>query len=249
MKKIIFILFIFFSLSCDSDRGWDCIKSSGKIVQQEFALTSFEKITVWDRVKLVVKQGDEQRVIVETGANLMRKITVSVENNRLEIRNNNRCNLVRDYGLTTVYVTSPNISEIRSSTGMGVESDGVLNFPALGLYSDDFDATEKQHTSGDFKIKLKVDKLDVVANGRSKFFLSGTADQAIFGLYAGDCRIYAEELIIQDLNLFHRSTGPMVVFPERSIKGKITGWGDVISKNRPPIVEVEELYRGRLIFE
>ena len=70
-----------------------------------------------------------------------------------------------------------------------------------------------------------------------------------FGLYAGDCRIYSEDLIIQNLSVFHRSSGPMVVNPQQSIKGKIVSLGDVISKNKPPIVEVEELYRGRLIFE
>lgn len=249
MKKLVVILFIFLSLSCDSDRGWDCLKASGNLVQQEIGVDDFDKITVWDNVKLVISQGETQQIIVETGANLMRKIDVSVRDGRLEIRNNNRCNLVRDYELTTVYVTTPNLTEIRSSTGRGVSSQGVLTFPSLALFSDDFDASEKQYTSGDFTLELDVDNLQVVANGRSKFFLSGTADQVSFGLYAGDCRIYAENLVIQDLNLFHRSTGPMVVYPEQSIRGKIVSWGDVIAKNRPHIVDVEELYRGRLRFE
>ncbi|HBL79751.1 MAG TPA: DUF2807 domain-containing protein, partial [Aequorivita sp.] len=34
-----------------------------------------------------------------------------------------------------------------------------------------------------------------------------------------------------------------------AIRGKIVSLGNVISKNRPAIVEVEELYRGKLIFE
>ena len=41
----------------------------------------------------------------------------------------------------------------------------------------------------------------------------------------------------------------MIVNPQASIKGSIFGTGDVISVNRPPVVEVEELYTGRLIFE
>jgi len=41
----------------------------------------------------------------------------------------------------------------------------------------------------------------------------------------------------------------MVVNPQNSIRGKIVSFGDVISKNRPPVVEVEELYKGRLRFE
>ena len=41
----------------------------------------------------------------------------------------------------------------------------------------------------------------------------------------------------------------MVVNPIESIRGEIVSVGDVIAKNRPPVVEVEELFMGRLIFE
>jgi hypothetical protein len=41
----------------------------------------------------------------------------------------------------------------------------------------------------------------------------------------------------------------MVVRPIESIRGKIMGIGNVIAKNRPAIIDVEELYRGELIFE
>lgn len=238
-----------FCLGCNSDTGWDCIKTAGKIIQQEVILTDFDKITVWDQTKLIIQQGDEQKVIIETGENLMRKVTVSVEAGRLEIHNNNRCNLVRDYEITTVYITSPNITEIRSSTGYGIESRGTLTFSSLSLLSEDQESHATYHTSGDFVLELDVENLHIVANGRSKFYLKGKTNQASFGLYAGDGRIYAEDLVIQDLTVFHRSTGPMVVNPQQSIRGKILSLGNIISKNRPPVVEVEELYKGRLVFE
>jgi hypothetical protein len=234
---------------CDSDKGWDCTQKAGTIVETEFTVQPFTKILVWERTKLFIKQGEEQKVIVETGENLMTDIEVSVTNGKLEIRNNNACNLVRDYGLTKVYITAPNITEIRSSTGLAIESIGVLNYPSLLLMSEDHEIEDQYHTDGDFKLDLNVNHLSVVANGLSKFYLTGSANSASFGLYASDCRIYAENLIVQNLNVYHRSTGPMVVNPQQSIKGEIVSLGDVISKNRPPIVEVEALYRGRLIFE
>lgn len=252
MKNLIgafVVLGILIFPGCDSDRGWDCIKTTGKIIEQEIIVPEFDKITVWDRVKLYVQQGEESRVVIKTGENLMQKIDVFVKNGRLEIHNNNRCNLFREYETTKVYITSPNITEIRSSTGRGVESIGELSFSSLSLISEDQQGDAKYHTSGDFRMSLNVNNLNIVANGRSRFFLNGKTNQAVFGLYAGDCRIYSEDLIIQDLSFFHRSTGPMVVNPKKSIKGKIVSLGNVISKNRPPIVEVEELYKGKLIFD
>ena len=129
------------------------------------------------------------------------------------------------------------------------ESLGVLRFPSLNLASEDQHNEDQYHIDGDFKLNLEVESLNIVANGLSKFYLSGSATNASFGLYAGDCRIFSEDLIVQKLTVYHRSTGPMVVNPQQSIKGKIVSLGNVISKNRPPIVEVEELYRGKLIFE
>lgn len=249
MKKPAYILLILLLTACDTEIGWGCFQSEGTIVQREIAVSAFTRILVWDRTKLYIQQGDEQKVVVESGKNLIDNVKVSVVEGKLEILNNNTCNLARDYGTLKVYVTAPNISEIRSSTGYSVESIGTLDYPELTLLSEDANANGKYQTDGDFRLDLDVENLNIVANGLSKFYLSGKATHASFGLYAGDCRIYSEELIIQDLDLFHRSSGPMVVNPQRSIKGKIVSVGDVISKNHPPIVEVEELFRGRLVFE
>ena len=54
---------------------------------------------------------------------------------------------------------------------------------------------------------------------------------------------------LDDLIVFHRSANKMVVHPVERIQGRIRGTGDVISVNRPPIVNVEEFYTGRLIFQ
>jgi|SRR5690554_3446245 len=249
MKTITIGLLILLLFSCSPDRAMDCFKSSGSMVQREIPVPTFSKILVWDRVKLFVQQGEKLKVIVESGSNLIDDVRVSVKDGKLEIRDNNSCNLVRDYGITKVYVTAPNITELRSSTGYPIKSIGVLRFPELALFSEDFNTSGDYQADGDFNLDLDVENLYVVANGLSKFYLRGRAERASFGLYAGDCRIYSKELVVQHLDIYHRSSGPMVVNPQQSIKGKIVSVGDVISKNRPPIVEVQELYRGRLIFE
>lgn len=249
MKNIFCILLMVVFAGCSSDKGWDCIQTAGDIVQKEVSVAPFTKILVWERTKLYIQQGEEQKIVIETGENLMNDVEVSVTAGMLEIHNNNACNLARDYGITKVYVTSPNVSEIRSSTGYPVESIGVLRFPSLMLLSEDQENEDEYHIDGDFKLDLEVENLNIVANGLSKFYLSGSVENANFGLFAGDCRIYSENLTVQNLIVFHRSTGEMIVNPQQSIRGKIVSLGNVISKNRPPIVEVEERYRGKLIFE
>ncbi|RFN60493.1 head GIN domain-containing protein [Marixanthomonas ophiurae] len=249
MKKSIFLIMLLAFLGCDSDKGLNCFQAAGDIVQEEFAVGTFSKITVWERTQLFIKQGDIQKVVVETGENLLNDIEVQVEDGMLNLRNNNGCNLVRDYGLTKVYVTTPNIDRIRNSSGLSVESIGTLSFPNLTLISEDQENEDEYHIDGDFKLNLQVENLQIVANGLSNFFLTGTANTANFGIYAGDVRIQAANLLVGQLTIFHRGTQDMIVNPQEAIRGKIVSLGDIIAKNRPPIVEVEALYRGRLIFE
>src|SRR5690606_21077246 len=97
MKRIFYILMILIFAGCSSDKGWDCIQTAGNIVQQEIVVPPFTKILVWERIKLYIQQGAEQKIVVETGENLMNDVEVSVTDGILQIHNNNACNLTRDY--------------------------------------------------------------------------------------------------------------------------------------------------------
>jgi hypothetical protein len=249
MKKIIYILVVFLCVGCDSENAFNCIKKEGTIIRSEFSVSSFDKITVFERVQLFIEEGDEQRVIVETEENLLSDIEIYVEDGTLMIFDNSACNLIRDYGITKVFVTTPNISEIRNSSGLTIESIGLLRFSKLVLLSEEQIGSDEYHTDGDFNLNLDVDDLKIVSNGISNFYLKGTVNYARINLYAGDSRVEAENLIINELTIYHRSSNKMIVNPQVAIRGEIRGYGDVISKNRPPIVEVEEFYTGSLIFD
>lgn len=250
MHRIIYTLIVLVLLGCGPDSSFDCFQNSGDIIQEEFEADVFKKIQVWERVQLFISQGETQSVIVETGSNLMNEIIVKVEDSILTISDRNSCNFVRDYAITKVYVTTPNIDEIRNSSGFTVVGIGKIEFEELNLVSDDRMSEGLYHIDGDFRINnLDVQRLRIFANGVSRFYLAGKANVAFFGLIDGDVRVEAEELEVKHLYFFHRSTNKMIVSPQNLIKGTITGLGDVICKTHPPVVEVEELFTGRLIFE
>ena len=56
-------------------------------------------------------------------------------------------------------------------------------------------------------------------------------------------------LTINEFDFFHRSANKMIVHPIDKLSGQLVSTGDVISVNRPDIVEVETLFTGQLIFE
>lgn len=250
MKRLLYLLVAIGFFGCDSESAPDCIQSAGEIVQVDFDVEGFKKIIVWNRVKLIISDGPEQRVVIETGDNLLDEIRVRVEDSILKVSDRNSCNFVRNYGITKVYVTSPNIEQIRNSSGETVENIGPIRWNKLELISDDRMAEDEFHIDGDFNLNaLEVVQLGVIGNGLSTFRLKGRTNSVNFGIFDGDVRIEAGELISNGVFLFHRGTNKMIVNPQQVIRGVITGIGDVVAKNQPPVVDVEERFRGRLIFE
>ena len=209
---------------------------------------SFDQILVNRDVRLILKQDQFHKVFVETGQNLLSGIKVEVIENQLQLTDNNTCNFVRDYGLTKIYVSAPNINQIIQSSQYDVSSDGILNFPDLKIISEDFSLTNN-FTVGDYRLEVSCNNLEITSNNISSFFISGSTTNLSIGFFSGSGRFEAEGLIAQHILLFHRGSNDMVINPKLSLKGELRGTGDVISKYEPDIVEVEQFYTGTLLFQ
>lgn len=248
MRNLIYLVFVLLLLTCDSESAGDCFQKTGVITTKEIVLEAFDKILVNRDIELIIEEGTEQRVVIETGMNLMNDVHAIVEEGKLTLTDNNTCNYVRDYGVTKVYITSPNIREIRSSTQYEVRSQGVLTYPSLTILSEDFGVPDT-FTNGNFRLQIDNNSFNVVFNNLSNAFISGRTNNLNITFAAGTSRFEGRQLIAQKVQLWNRASNDMIVNPQQEIKGKISGVGNVISVNRPPLVEVQELYKGKLIFE
>ena len=239
-------LILFFG--CDTEDAPDCLKSSGAPVQKELFVEAFSRILVNENIELVVREGDEIKVIVESGENLINTVKAEIQGDRLVLTNENGCNIFRKFNQTKVFVTTPMLTEIRTSSQFPVRSAGVLSFPELSLISEDFSETSAI-TSGNFEIEVASERLIIVSNNISSFFVSGQVTNLRITFASGIGRFEGATLIAQNVSVFHRGTNKMIVNPQESLKGELRSTGDLISKNRPPVVEIEEFYKGKLFFE
>ncbi len=249
IERRFYLVFFLILISCNGENVPDCFQNAGDLVREQIDLPEFAKITVFENLNVVLKQGNEQSVEIETGEYLRNEVTAIVKEDRLVLRNENSCNYVRDYGLTTVYITSPNLTEIRSSTGLLISSDGVLEYPSLSLIAESFNNPETETTDGSFDMELKSSTVRITVNGIAYFKLRGETENLNVNIAAGDSRIEAQLLVSENVNLNHRGSNDVFVNPQQSISGVISGTGDVISVNTPPEVDVEEIFNGRLIFQ
>ena len=235
--------------SCNGENVPDCFQNAGEPKRKTLDVPEFSKITVFENLNLVLKQGSEHRVEVESGEYLIEGVTAQVEEGRLVLRNDTGCNLVRKYGLTTVYVTAPNLTEVRSSTGLLISGDGVLSYPSLSLIAESYNNPETETTDGSFDLDLEAVSVSIVVNGIAHFKLRGSTENLNITVAAGDSRIEAGELVAQRVNVNHRGSNDVFVNPQQRIGGVIRGYGNVYCVQRPAEVEVEELFNGRLIFQ
>ena len=249
MKKFLYLILTVFLVACNGDNVPDCFQNAGAIVQEEFQVQSFDKIIVFERVELIIIQSDIQKVVVETGEHLMNDIKVNVVDGQLVLKNKNACNLIRDYGITKVFVETPDLIEVRNSSGLSVRSIGYLNFPILTLISENHNNNEVTHTDGDFDLKFNGISLNISTNNLSNVFISGTVDNLFIGFYSGNGRFEGENLIAQNIEIFQRSSNDMILNPQQSITGEVRSTGDVILVNEPPIVNVQQFYTGELIIQ
>ena len=248
VKKVFAFILMGILFSCNSENAPDCIQNAGDLVRVNVDVPLFTTVTAFENLDVVLIQGDEQLVEIETGEFLLNDVSAQVKGNRLILRNDNNCNYVRDYGLTTIYVTSPNLTEIRSSTGGLISSDGVLNYPSIRLISESFIEPDAETTDGSFDLEVDSETVSIVVNGIAYVKLRGTTENFSVDIAAGDSRIEAAGLVSQNVSFNHRGTNDIFINPQLSISGVIRGYGDVISFNRPMDVQVEELFNGRLLF-
>ena len=245
---IIIVIYVFIT-SCDSENAWNCFQDTGKIVQIPVETDFFEKITVFQRTQLIVQQGDEQKVVLESGDNLINDIDIIVEDGTLIIDNKNACNLTREYGITKVRVITDTLTEIRNASGLTVQSEGILSFPLLTLRSEDLMEEDQFRKDGDFEMQLDCKELIIETNGKSNFFLDGIADDVTINFLDGDNRCECRELQIQNASIFHRGTNDIFIAPEQSVSGELRSAGNLVITGQTPVIDVQAFYTGQVIRE
>ena len=241
MRKYIVLVFVLILSGCGVSE--DCIKNAGNSVTQEYAVADFDKIRVHAGISLVVKEGPDFKVSIQSGSNVIGNIEVSKQDDFLIVKDNSTCNWTRDHKAAIVYVTAPNIIEIHSKTEQDIYSDGIVTFPILRLFA----INEEEAGTGDFYFNINNGQTVVESNHVSNFYISGNAGELLCNFYFGTGKFNGENFICQNIEIFQRGSNDMILNPIQSISGEILNTGNVILKNNPTIINVEQLFSGQLI--
>lgn len=248
MKKFSLLIVLFWMFNA-CEKPSDCVESTGAIITKDIAVQPFKKIKVYRGIEVVITEGAEYKVQIEAGENFISNVEVTQNGDQLIFKDDASCNWVRSYGRIRILVTTPTLEEVYSKTDRNISSNGVLTFPNLSFISMDKDGDgEAGAGTGDFILNIHNQGLYIANNNVSRFYITGETDTATFNFYFGDGRLEAQNLTVQNISVFHRGSNDMIVRPIQSVTGILNSTGNLVLKNVPPIVDVQELYQGSVIY-
>lgn len=240
MKVVIQIFFCccFLILSCKKENMRDCIKSTGEIIKENREISDFDSILVQNNITLYLKYDSVRSIVVEAGNNLVPLIETSIDNNKLTIRNKNKCNFMRSYKpAINVIVTIPDLKHLNLAGSGNVISLNTIKLQRVRIVNSGI---------GDINLDIDAGHLYTQIYGSGGINLSGKA--AVSEIYStGNCFMHCEKLITGYTFLHSNTTGNIYVNAEKELGVTILGSGNVYYMGEPEISKKIISGKGELI--
>ncbi|HIP48520.1 MAG TPA: DUF2807 domain-containing protein [Lutibacter sp.] len=243
MKRFLLIIVILFFISCDKE----CSEELGLIVTKEYTVEEFDQVIANIGIELTIIDAAEQKLLVETGENRLDNLHISVTDGVLELQADPACSLRPSLDPVKVIVSTPNLTMIRNSSEYTLKSSGVLNFPNLKIFTENY---QSDYTNlGEFDLEVVSENIQIVSNGLARIKIKGTTTNLRLSYHAGIGKFEGRNLIAQNVIVYHKGENKLEVNPQQSLTGNLYATGDLISYHHPETVEVTQHFFGKLIFK
>ncbi len=182
MNYICIFLVSVIIISCNKSSP-DCFKKAGKETSMERIMTPFKVVTLETNIDVTLVKGNEYKVEIFGGANLLEKVRTSVESGTLMIDNDNACNFVRGYDdKLKITVTAPEYDKVITN------SVGNIITHADFIQDTMFFSSE----GGDIFIYGNYTELKTSSHGNGNIYFKGTTTK-MYSYMNGTNYLYAEE--------------------------------------------------------
>lgn len=242
-----FIVWAVLLMGCDQQNAWDCVQTTGQLIQEPIPLAqTIKRVIIFDDTNLIWHPAEapgEQAFVIETGDNLISEVvTTIVADSILEIRNDNQCRWTRTPRNLTLHVFSDSINWIEKqgfgevNTATTISLNHRLDVITLGSGNLNLDLMNPN------EVWLSMRALSNITLAGEITTLHVFVDQRVDG------RLYAEELDVRDVSIWHAGTNDLFVAPSDILRGTIRESGDVQLFREPDRgVVVNEDGSGRVI--
>lgn len=218
----------------------DCFKSTGLVVKERRDLASFDSLRIDRRLNVVLVEDSVNFIEVEAGEHLQEFIVTDVNNGKLTLRNDNKCNWTRSYKVpVNMELHYTNLHHIVMWGASNVSNEDTLKTNPLKvefrdasgnmeLTVDNLETSIIMHTgAGDMVMHGKTDALSVYMASLAYGEYTDLNARTVYveNKSAADCRVFAWESFAfrlrGDGNIFYKGNGE-VTLSDKTGRGSIT---------------------------
>ena len=207
-------------------------KTKTEVVKENRNLSGFNIINTNSSINIILKQGDNESVIVETNVEFQKQVLTSIDGGVLKIEEEGEIINPTEF---KVHVTVKNLENVRSNGSGDIKSIGVLSFPVLNISingSGNLDVKLNSETvtlkvRGSINVDLKgeIKDLNISSFGSVDIYLSGTVNS--FNIEAfGSGDLKGEKFKAKEVNAKYSGSGDVKIGVEEKINAIIIGSGD-----------------------
>ncbi len=217
-KILFFLLIIFSTTSCvlKGTRGNKQVTTKERI-----ANSSFEGIKVSQGINLILTQGNEEEITVETDENLQDILITKVNNNQiLEVYFDEN---VRKATVKNVYVTAKKINNLRSSSGSSIISENAIRSESVQL---------KSSSGSSIRVEIIATEINSIASSGSSIKIIGKTNNFTAKASSGST-INANRLEASEVTAKASSGSSMEVYASNILNATASSGGSINFDGNP----------------
>lgn len=239
-KITFFVVLILALFSCKKDNLCDCLKSTGPIVKETRYLSQFDIIKLSDKMNLYIYPDTCDYVVIEAGKNLIPSIETNIMNQKLHIKNENKCNWVRSFKKEiNIYL------HLKSLHRFECTGSGNMYFMDT-LFSSEF-YFDIEEASGSFQLLLNTKNAEFrFHTGAADVEAAGNTDLTYF-YHAGNGPMNLEQLKSKDVWGENLSVQHTRINATRFLQVNIKHWGNIYYKGEPDTIKSFITGSGQLV--
>ncbi len=198
---------------------------SGNVVNETREVSDFQEVSLSGIGNLIISQGEQETLSIETDDNVLPYINSEVKNNRLEITYDPRMPAPTEG--VNIYLNVVDINVVELSGAAKIEAN-QLNTDNLTLNMDG---------AGQANIdNITTEELFITNSGAGRITISGTTDQQTITINgAGEYR--AADLVSRSATITINGSGNVILNVSEILNAIINGSGNVEYRGNPEVVE------------
>lgn len=232
MKNLKFLLAAMMLLTLTYSSVKAQTKGNGNVTTEERQVPAFDAVKVSGAINLIISQGNQQSVKVQTDENLQSHIIATVIDETLNLS----CKNMQNPTKTNVYVTAVKLTKIAASGAVKVTGETVFKSDAFSLNTsgatqvvlDIETGTFDNETSGASKstINIKAKTANTEISGAGIMMLKGTVEKHNAKV-SGAGKLEAADLITEYTNANVSGAGNVIVMARKQLKTDKSGAGSI----------------------